>query len=43
VALVVLTVSIGLAAEPTFVLTLRAAEQLLNPALYVQAVLGARP
>jgi multicomponent Na+:H+ antiporter subunit D len=43
VALVVLTLSIGLAAEPTFVLTLRAAEQLLDPALYVQAVLGARP
>jgi multicomponent Na+:H+ antiporter subunit D len=43
VALVVLTVGIGLAAEPVFMLALRAAEQLLDPALYAQAVLGARP
>jgi multicomponent Na+:H+ antiporter subunit D len=43
VVLVVLTVGIGLAAEPTFVLALRAAEQLLDPGQYVQAVLGARP
>jgi multicomponent Na+:H+ antiporter subunit D len=43
VVLVVLTVVIGLAAEPVFTLALRAAEQLLNPADYVQAVLGARP
>jgi multicomponent Na+:H+ antiporter subunit D len=43
VALVVLTVVMGLAAEPVFVLALRAAEQLLAPALYQQAVLGARP
>jgi len=41
--LAALTVGIGLAAEPVFVLALRAAEQLLDPALYVQAVLGARP
>jgi multicomponent Na+:H+ antiporter subunit D len=42
VVLAVLTVGIGLTAEPMFALTLRAAEQLLDPALYVQAVLGAR-
>jgi multicomponent Na+:H+ antiporter subunit D len=41
--LAVLTLGIGLAAEPVFTLTLRTAEQLLDPALYVQAVLGARP
>jgi multicomponent Na+:H+ antiporter subunit D len=41
--LAVLTVGMGLAAEPVFTLALHAAEQLLDPALYVQAVLGARP
>jgi multicomponent Na+:H+ antiporter subunit D len=41
--LVVLTVAIGLAAEPVFALAVRAAEQLVDPTLYVQAVLGAPP
>jgi multicomponent Na+:H+ antiporter subunit D len=38
-ALAVLTLIIGLAAEPVFELSRRTAEQLLNPAGYVQAVL----
>jgi multicomponent Na+:H+ antiporter subunit D len=41
--LAVLTVGIGLAAEPVFALALWAAGQLLDPALYQQAVLGVRP
>jgi multicomponent Na+:H+ antiporter subunit D len=38
-----LTVALGLMAEPLFVLSLRAAEQLLNPAGYLAAVLGETP
>lgn len=38
-ALALITVVIGLAAEPLFTLAMRAAEQLLNPADYIQAVL----
>jgi multicomponent Na+:H+ antiporter subunit D len=41
-SLAILTVGIGLAAEPIFVLSTRAAEQLLNPTEYIQAVLGER-
>jgi multicomponent Na+:H+ antiporter subunit D len=41
-SLAMLTVGIGLAAEPIFVLSTRAAEQLLNPTEYIQAVLGER-
>lgn len=40
VVLALLTVVIGLAAEPVIALTMRAAEQLLNPASYIEAVLG---
>lgn len=40
VVLALLTVIIGLAAEPVLALSLRAADQLANPARYVQAVLG---
>ncbi len=40
VSLVVLTVLIGLAAEPIFQLSFAAADQLMNPAGYVAAVLG---
>jgi multicomponent Na+:H+ antiporter subunit D len=39
-ALAGITVAIGLFGEPVFVLASRAAEQLLQPAEYVQAVLG---
>ncbi|MCS6806190.1 MAG: Na+/H+ antiporter subunit D [Acidobacteriota bacterium] len=39
-ALAGLTVLIGLVAEPVFVLSWRAAEQLMNPAQYTEAVLG---
>lgn len=39
-ALAVLTVVIGVAAQPVFGLATEAAEQLLNPAGYIQAVLG---
>jgi multicomponent Na+:H+ antiporter subunit D len=35
-----LTVLMGLAAEPVLVFATRAAEQLIDPALYIQAVLG---
>lgn len=38
-----LTVALGLTAEPLFALSLRAAEQLLNPAGYIAAVLGEMP
>ncbi|MDZ7269030.1 MAG: Na+/H+ antiporter subunit D [candidate division KSB1 bacterium] len=40
-ALAVLTVMIGLLAEPVFALAERAAGQLLNPAEYIETVLGA--
>jgi multicomponent Na+:H+ antiporter subunit D len=40
VALALVTVVIGLFAEPFFNLALQAAEQLMNPALYIEAVLG---
>ena len=43
VLLAVLTVLIGLAAESLFSLCLRAAGQLLNPAGYIEAVLGKIP
>lgn len=43
VLLAALTVVIGLAAEPIFVVATRAAEQLLNPSEYIQAVLGGLP
>jgi multicomponent Na+:H+ antiporter subunit D len=36
------TILIGLAAEPLYLLAARAAEQLMNPAEYIQAVLGRR-
>lgn len=39
--LAVLTVAIGLLAEPVFALAERAAAQLLNPAEYIETVLGA--
>jgi multicomponent Na+:H+ antiporter subunit D len=42
-ALALVTVVIGLAAEPVYLLATRAAEQLMNPAAYIQAVLGRRP
>ncbi len=38
----VLTLLMGLAAEPAFLLSLRAAGELMNPAAYVEAVMGAR-
>jgi multicomponent Na+:H+ antiporter subunit D len=38
-----LTVSIGLAAEPVFVLATRAAEQLIDREGYIRAVLGGPP
>jgi multicomponent Na+:H+ antiporter subunit D len=38
--LAALTLAIGLGAEPLFTLALRAGEQLMNPAEYIQAVLG---
>jgi multicomponent Na+:H+ antiporter subunit D len=38
--LVLLTVAIGLGAEPVYRLAVKSAEFLLQPALYVQAVLG---
>jgi multicomponent Na+:H+ antiporter subunit D len=40
VALALLTLMIGLWAEPVFNLAARAAEQLLHPEVYIQAVLG---
>jgi multicomponent Na+:H+ antiporter subunit D len=40
VGLTALSVLIGFAAEPVFLLTRRAAEQLMAPRLYIQAVLG---
>ncbi|MDT8322915.1 MAG: proton-conducting transporter membrane subunit, partial [Bacteroidota bacterium] len=41
--LVAVSVTMGLAAEPVFEMTTRAAEQLLQPGGYIQAVLGGRP
>ena len=38
-----LTVTIGLMAEPFMALAVRASEQLMNPAPYIQAVLESRP
>lgn len=43
IALAVITVTIGLLAEPVFSLAFQAADQLLSPANYVNAVLGAAP
>ncbi|MBI3997529.1 MAG: Na+/H+ antiporter subunit D [Armatimonadetes bacterium] len=40
VVLAAVTVAIGLAAQPLFTLTWRAAEQLLDPTAYINAVLG---
>ncbi len=40
--LALITVCIGLAAQPVFDLAVLAAEQLLNPEIYIRAVLGAR-
>ena len=40
VVLALLTLAIGFLTEPVFDLATRAAEQLLNPTGYVQAVLG---
>jgi multicomponent Na+:H+ antiporter subunit D len=40
--LALITVCIGLAAQPVFELALVAAEQLMNPELYIQSVLGGR-
>lgn len=42
VSLAVTTLLIGLAAEPVYLLARQAAEQLMNPAEYIGAVLGAR-
>jgi multicomponent Na+:H+ antiporter subunit D len=41
--LALLTVLIGLAADPMLALCLQAADQLLDPSYYIQAVLGGRP
>jgi multicomponent Na+:H+ antiporter subunit D len=41
--LALLTVLLGLAAEPVLVLASRAAEQLIDPTLYIRAVLGGSP
>ena len=43
VVLAVLTLTIGLAAEPFVGLAIQAAHQLMNPAGYIEAVLGGRP
>lgn len=40
--LALLTVAVGLAAEPVMQISLRAADELLDPSAYVQAVLGGR-
>jgi multicomponent Na+:H+ antiporter subunit D len=42
VSLALATILIGLAAEPLYLLSSRAAEQLMNPAEYIQAVQGRR-
>jgi multicomponent Na+:H+ antiporter subunit D len=41
--LAALTVLIGLAAGPLFTFALRAGEQLMNPSIYIQAVMGGSP
>ncbi|MRR53361.1 MAG: Na+/H+ antiporter subunit D [Deltaproteobacteria bacterium] len=43
IILALVTVSIGFLAEPLYAMSLRAAEQLLNPAGYIDAVLGRMP
>ena len=43
IAMAAVIVLIGFAAEPVFVLANEAAKQLVDPAGYIQAVLGARP
>ena len=42
-ALTVLTLAIGVAAEPVFALSMRAAEQLVDPTEYLRVVLGGSP
>ncbi len=42
-ALATLTVLIGLASEPILILAARAADELLNPSVYIQSVLGGLP
>jgi multicomponent Na+:H+ antiporter subunit D len=39
-ALALLTVTIGLLAQPVFEISLQAAQQLLDPRIYIHAVLG---
>ena len=39
-ALAMLTIGIGLGAEPIVALAVRAAQQLLDPSVYISAVLG---
>ena len=41
--LALVTVLMGLAAEPFFALATRAAEQLLDPSEYIHAVFGGKP
>jgi multicomponent Na+:H+ antiporter subunit D len=41
--LALLTLTVGLVAEPLLLLSLRAADQLLDPSEYIRAVLGGRP
>lgn len=43
VLLATLTIAIGFAAEPLFALSMEAAQQLLNPEAYIEAVLGKTP
>ncbi len=43
VMLALLTIAIGLGAEPVFALALRAADQLIDPSEYIAAVMGGRP
>lgn len=40
VPLVMLTIALGVAAEPVFTYSLAVADQLLNPEIYIQSVLG---
>lgn len=41
-SLALLTLAIGLWAQPVFEFSLQAAEQLLDPSIYIQAVLGGK-
>jgi multicomponent Na+:H+ antiporter subunit D len=41
-ALALLTVIIGLLAQPVFEISLQAAQQLLDPDIYIHAVLGGK-